>query len=153
MAQVVACVVLLQLAQIVEDAAIGEHDLEPEHQFARDSISERAGAASIGREIAADGAAAFRAERERKQAAGGGCGLLRPDENHARFTGHGVGGRIDLADAVEAPQREQDLALVWRLAADKAGIAALRHDRGFGLVRKPESRCDLLDAAWPQYQL
>ena len=66
-AQVVAGVVLLELAQIVEHASVGEHDFESHHQFARDAIGERAGAAGIGREVAADGAAAFRAERQRKQ--------------------------------------------------------------------------------------
>src|SRR5262245_22419855 len=148
MAHVVAGVFLFQLAQIVEDTAVSKHDFKPEYKFARDPIGERARASGIGREVAADGAAAFGAERERKEAAGGGRGLLCLDENDARLAGHGVGGRIDLANTVEASQRHQGLALVWRLTADEAGVATLRHDRGIGFVRKSEDCCHLRDAAW-----
>ena len=57
--QIVAGIVLLQLVEIVEHAAVGQHHFEAEHELARDAIGERAGAARIGRKIAADGAAAF----------------------------------------------------------------------------------------------
>ena len=36
---------------------------------------------------------------------------------------------VDLADAVEPVERQHDLAVMRDLAADQAGIAALRHDR------------------------
>ena len=78
-AQVVAGIVLLELAQIVEHAAVGQHHFEAEHELARDAVGERAGAAGIGREVAADGAASLGAEREREQPAGVGRGLLRLD--------------------------------------------------------------------------
>ena len=69
-------------------------------------------------------------------------GVLRLDQHDAGLAGHGVRGRVDLADAVEPRQREHDLALVRRLAADEAGIAALRHDWRPGLVRELQDRRD-----------
>ena len=146
-AQVVAGIVLLELAQIAHDPPVGQHHFEPEHQLARDAIGERAGAAGIGREIAADGAAALGAERERKQAPGLGRGALRVGEDDAGLAGHGVGGGIDLADAVEPLERQHDLAVVRGLAADQAGIAALRHDGRAGLVRELEDGGDFADRA------
>ena len=51
--------------------------------------------------------------------------------------------RVDLADCVEPGERQHDLARSTRdLSADKAGIAALRHDRRAGVVRELEDRCD-----------
>ena len=55
--------------------------------------------------------------------------LLRDLQHHAGLAGHGVGGGIDLADVVQPPQRDHDLAMMRRLSADQAGIAALRHQR------------------------
>ena len=82
----------------------------------------------------------------------GGGGLLRLDQHDAGLAGHGVGGGVDLADAVEPLEREQDLAVVRRLAADEAGVAALRHDRRAGLVRELQDRGDLGGRARPQHQ-
>src|SRR5215510_2700683 len=81
MTQIVASIVFFELAQIVEDAAVREHHLEPEHQVAGDPIGERARTAGIGGEVAADGAAPFGAERERKQPPCSSRGLLGLDEN------------------------------------------------------------------------
>ena len=106
LAQVVAGVVLLQLREKIHDAAVGQHDLEPEHEIARDAVGQRAGAAGIGREIAADGAAAFRAERERKQPVDRGRRLLRFGQHDAGLAGHRVRCGIDLADPVEPRERE-----------------------------------------------
>ena len=89
---------------------------------------------------------------QRKQPVGLGRGLARAQQGHARFAGHGVGDRIDLAHAVEPLEREHDLAVLRDLAADQAGIAALRHDRGRGLVRELEDCRDLVDRARPQHQ-
>ena len=91
-------------AEAVQHAAVGEHDFEAEHEIARDAVGERAGAAGIGREIAADGAGAFGAERQRKQAidcSAASCAFAQRD---AGLAGHGVGGGVDLADLVE-PRR------------------------------------------------
>ena len=42
--------------------------------------------------------------------------------------------------------------MVRDLPADQAGIAALRHDRGLGLVGELDDRCDFRDRARPQHQ-
>ena len=110
-AQVVAGVVLFQLRQAVEDAAVGQHHLEPERHLARHAIGQRGGAAGIGGEIAADGAASFGAERQRKQPVDLGGALLRDLQHHAGLAGHGVGGGVDLADLVQPPHRDHDLAI------------------------------------------
>ena len=88
--QVVAGVVLAQLAQAVPDAAVGQHDLEPHAELAGIAIGEHGGAAGIGREIAADRAGAFRGEREREEPAGRLGRLLRALERDAGLDGHGV---------------------------------------------------------------
>ena len=70
--QVVAGVVLAQAAQAVPDAAVGQHHLDAEHQLARVAVAQHRGAAGVGREIAADRAAALGGERQRKHHAGVG---------------------------------------------------------------------------------
>ena len=112
----------------------------PSDQFARDAVGERAGAAGIGGEVAADGAAAFRAERQRKQPVDRGRGVLRFRQHDAGFAGHRVRRGIDFADLVEPRQREDQFAVERDLAADQAGIAALRHQRRFRLVGELEDR-------------
>ena len=107
--QIVAGVVLLQLVEPVQHASVGKHDFKAEHKVARDAVSERAGAAGIGREVAADGATALGAERQRKQAVDLRGGLLRLGQDDAGFAGHGVGGGVDFADAVEPREREREL--------------------------------------------
>ena len=61
-AQVVAGIVFFQLRQAVENTPVGQHHFQPERHLARHAIGERGGAAGIGGEIAADGAASFRAQ-------------------------------------------------------------------------------------------
>ena len=150
MAQVVAGVVLLQLAEQVEHAAVGQHHFDAEHQIAGDAVGERAGAAGVGGEIAADGAASLGAERQREQPVGGCRRLLRLLQHHAGFAGHGVRRGIDLADFVEAGERDQQFAVERNLAADQAGIAALRHHRRAGLVGELEDRRHFGDRAGAQ---
>ena len=73
--------------------------------------------------------------------------------DHARLDRHGVAGRIDVADAVEARQRQDDLAAaqVGDLPADQAGIAALRHDRRPRLVGEFQDRRHLGGRAGPEH--
>ena len=72
---------------------------------------------------------------------------------HARLDGERVAVQIDLAHPVEAGEREDDFAAVGvgDLAADKARIAALRHDRRTGLVGEPDDRGDFLGRAGAQH--
>src|SRR5438270_425823 len=66
--EIVAGVVLAQSAQAVPNASIGQHDLEAEHLFARGAVAQHIDAAGVGRQIAADLAAALRGKREGKEA-------------------------------------------------------------------------------------
>ena len=123
--QVVAGVVLLELVQVVEDAAVGQHHFKPERVRARHAVCERRGAAGVGREVAADGAGAFRRQQLRIEPVGVGGGFARALQGDAGLAGDGVGNRIDLADLVHAVEREHHLAVVRDLAPDQAGVAAL----------------------------
>src|SRR6516165_4867944 len=103
-----------------------------------DAVRDRRGAAGIGGEIAADGAGAFGGQELRIEPVDRGSGLARALQGDAGLAGDGVGGRIDFADAVEPVEREDDLIVMRDLAADQSGIAALRYDRGSGVVGKLE---------------
>jgi hypothetical protein len=62
----------------VPDAPVGQHHLEAEHQLARVAVGQHAQAPGVGAEVAADLAAAFGGQAERKQpidAVGRGLGL------------------------------------------------------------------------------
>ena len=106
--------------------------------------------AGIRREIAADRAGACRREPERElpsRLVGGGA---RGIERHAGFDDHRVGGRIHFTHGVHAGQRKDDgIAFHRGLASDEAGVAALRHDGGAGLVTEREDGRDLLARLWP----
>ena len=145
--QIVAGVVLLQLVEIVEDAPVGEHHLDAQYMGPRDAVSERLGAAGIGRKVAADGAGSFRRQQLRVEAIDRGGRLARALQGDAGLAGDGVRRRVDLADAVEARERQDDLIVEGDLPADEAGIAALRHDRRCRLVRELEDLHDLGDGA------
>ena len=83
--QVVAGVVLLQRAEAVPDAAVGEHDLEAEHELARVAVGQHADAAGVGAEVAADLAGALRRQAEREQAVDAVGGGVHLGEGHARL--------------------------------------------------------------------
>ena len=103
----------------------------PEHQLARVAVAQHRGAAGVGRQVAADRAAAFGRERQREREAGGGGGVLHRGERHAGLDRDRRVGRVERADAVHPRQRHHDrvAAGVRRRAAAQAGVAALRHDR------------------------
>ena len=118
---------------------------------ARDAVRDRCGAAGIGRQIAADGAAAFRGQQLRIEPVGLGRRFARALQRHAGLDRHGVRHRIDLADLVEAGERQHDLAVQRNLPADQPSIAALRHDGGLGLVGELEDCRHFRDRSRPQY--
>ncbi len=149
--EVVAGIVLLQLVEIVQHAAVGQHDFEAQRMRARNAVGDRRGAAGIGREIAADGAAAFRRQQLRIEPVDFGRRFARTLQRDAGFDRHGVGDRIDLADLVEPGERQHDLAVERDLPADQPGVAALRHDGGLGLVGELEDRGHFVDRARPQH--
>ena len=92
------------------------------------------------------------AERQRKQPVGLAGALLRNLQHHAGLAGHGVGCGIDVTNPVQPPQRDNDLAMMWRLAADQPGIAALRHQRDFVLAGELADRGNFRRRARPQHQ-
>ncbi len=148
--EVVAGVVLAQLGEEIGDAPVGEHDLDAERQVARVAIGDDRDAAGVGGEIAADGGGSFRGERQREQPVDRLGRRLRLGERHARFDDHRVGVDVDLADAVEPLQRQQQFAAagVGNLAADQAGVAALRHDRHVRRRAGRDDRRDFRRRAW-----
>ena len=68
--QIVAGIVLAQAREPVPDPPVGQHHLDPQGQFAGIAVAQDGDAAGIGREIAADLAAALGAEAQRKQPVG-----------------------------------------------------------------------------------
>ncbi len=145
--QVVAGVVLAQGAQPVPQAPVGQHRFQPEHLVARVAVAQHVDAARIGREVAADLAAAFGAERKGEQAVRLRRRALHVGEHAAGLDGDGVVERVQFADAVHARERKHDFrARAGRhRAAAQPGIAALRNDRRCPLrrtaARSPRLRC------------
>src|SRR6202011_5219976 len=107
--QIVAGIVLAQAAQPVPDPPVREHDLEAQSQLARIAVAQYRDAAGIGRQIAADLAAALAAEAERKRPVGLGGGLVQMREDAAGLDGHCEIDRVDRADAVHAAEGEDDV--------------------------------------------
>ena len=97
--QVIAAIVLAQHFQPVPHPAVGQHDFEAKHKVARHAVAQHVEAAGIGGDIAADAAAALRAEGDRQQAIlrfGGAFGFL---EDAAGLDHHG---KIDGADGAQS---------------------------------------------------
>ena len=135
----------------MQHASVRKHDFDAERMRARDAMGERGGAAGIGREIAADGAGPLRGQQLRIEPVHLLRRLARALQRHAGLAGHGVGNGIDLANAIEAVEREHDLAVLGDLPADETGIAALRDDRGRRFVGELEDVGHLRDRARPQH--
>ena len=102
----------------------------PSDEIAGVAIGQHGGAAGIGGEIAADGAGAFRRQRQRKQAV---RRARRPPAPWQRTPASTImvfeDGSISRS-LFKPSERQQDFVArsYGRLAADEAGIAALRHD-------------------------
>jgi hypothetical protein len=150
-AQVVAGVVLLERPQAVPDVPRRRHHLEAEHELAGVAVVQHVHAAGVGREVAADGAAALGGKAQREQPVVRCRRLLNGLQHDTRLDGHAVADRIDLEDAVHAIERQHDLAaaLVGRAAARHAGVAALGHDRDLLGRTQFHHGSDFLGAGWP----
>ena len=118
------------------------------------AIGKNGRAAGIGRKVAGDAAGAFGAERKREHAAMLGCRLVNIGENAAAVDDHGIADRIDIANAVHALQRQDDVgaALARRLPPDETGIAGLRNDGRAGLAGKLQDRRHLFHRAGLEQQ-
>ena len=146
MLEIIARVVLAQAAQPIPQGAVGQHDLQPEHEVPGAAISEHRYPAGIGREIAADHATALRRQAQGKQAVDILCRRLKVGEHASRLRRHGVVERVDLADPVHARKAKHDAAafLERHRSPDQAGIAPLGDNRNPGRRRQPHDFGDLL---------
>jgi hypothetical protein len=144
MLEIVAGIVLPEPPQPVPDPPVGQDDLEPEHEVARVAIAQHVHAARVGREIAADHAAALSAETQWKEAVDFVGGLLDGREDDAGFGGQRIVERIDVADAVQPRERDDDLvrSLARHRRHAHPGVAALRNDRRPGFRAELHDRGD-----------
>jgi hypothetical protein len=99
---VVTRVVLAQAAKAIPDPAIRKHDLDAENEIARVAEAQDGVAARVGREIAADRAAAFCSERQREHESLVCGGLLDERERHTGLHGQRRIGGIDGTHAVHS---------------------------------------------------
>ncbi len=128
--EVVAGVVLAQALHVVEDLAVGQHHLQPEHEVARHAVAQHGQPAGVGADVAAEPAAALRAEAERQHEPALPRRLLRIRQHHAGVGRERVAKRVDLANPVHPLQADDEMAAgeVGRCAAAIAGVAGLRHE-------------------------
>src|SRR5690606_29457062 len=147
--EIVARIIFSKAGEAVPDAPVRQHHLEAEDLLARVAIMQDLHAASIGRDIAADLAAPFRADAERKDKAVLLGDRLQVGKDAARIHGERAVQPVDLAHAVHPPGGNDDLiaAAEGDGAADKAGIAALRHDRRLRLGAEADERGDFFGRA------
>ncbi len=128
--EVVAGVVLAQAGQTVQHAAVGQHRLQAQGQLAHRPVAQHRHAAGIGGQVAADLAAAFRGQRQRKQPAHAGGGVLHLRQRAAGFGGQRVVVGVHRAQRLHAVQldNQRAAAVVRGGGAAVRGITALRHD-------------------------
>ena len=153
MLEVVASIVLAQAAQAVPDAAVGQHNLQTEHQIAHIAVAQHLHAAGVGGDVAADGGRSFRRQRQGEQAVGAGGRLLHLLQDGAGLDRDGVVVGIHMADTVHAGKAYQHLVFVRDAAADQARVAALRHDADAGLGTGGDHRRDFVRSARPDHAL
>ena len=88
---------------------MGCHSLKAQTQLPGISKAQDLCAARIGAEVTANGAAALRSQTEGEIKARLCDGLLQRLQHTAGFNGHGEIFGVDGADAVHAPQAQNDL--------------------------------------------
>ncbi len=152
LAQAIAGIVLAQGSEPVPDAAVRQHDLEPEHALARVAVAERVVAAGVGGKHAADLGGPFRADRERQQAGDGSRRVLGGLERDPGLKREGEVERVDRADARESREAEDELGAVrgWHGATDHRCVAALRHDGDMRAGAEANACGDFRGAGRPQ---
>src|SRR5262249_13097910 len=131
-----------------------QHHLEAEAEIARVAVAQHLNSPGIGREVAADLAAPLGAETQWEETIDALRRLLDLREDATGLDGHGEIDGIDRADAVHAPEAQDDAASV--LAGDGAaaepGIAALRHDRDPRGMREPHDLGNLSGVGGPHHE-
>ena len=116
--EAVAAIVLLERGQAVVDRAVGQHRLDPRDQRAHRAEAQHLRAPGVGRDEAADGAAAARAQRQRKAPAD----LAARSCRSARITPASATAR--LASALDRAQRGSSAAATGSSALPSAGGVA-----------------------------
>ena len=80
------------------DLAVGRHHLQPKAQLAHVAVAQHLHPAGVGGQVAADGAAAFRGQRQRKQPPMRRGGFLSRLQRAAGLHHHRAGQCIHAAD-------------------------------------------------------
>ena len=128
LADVVAGGVFVQRGEVGEQAAVGQHHFQPEHQIARGAVAHHVQPAGIAGDVAADLAASATGKIEREKTSGLGSGSLNAVQHAARIGSEGVVYHADAADFVE-PRQVQHNAARRHAAAHQPCVAALRGNR------------------------
>lgn len=127
--QVVPGVVLEQPGHPADHRAVGEHRLEPGDPAPHRSVTDRQGAARVGRDHPADRRRCPRRDVYRQLEASGGGSPLRRFEARARADVELVRVTVDLPDPVEAAQAEHQLTLPGHPSTDQTRAATLGDHR------------------------
>ena len=124
--------------------AVGEHRLEPEDVVQRHAVAEAVGAARVEGDVAADRAdrLARRIGRVVQAERDGGGRDVEVDD--AGLDDGDAIDRIDLQDARQPVQRDDDAVDVRHGPAGQAGAAAARHERHPGVGAEPDDGDDLV---------
>jgi hypothetical protein len=129
--EIVAAIVFLEARKPVVDGAVGQHRFHALHQRAHGPEAQHLGAAGVGGDEAADGAAAARAQGQRETPADLVRRGVQIGEDHPSLGDGHAGLSVQHADFGHPPQRQEQRRAIFRRrrARDHAGIAALRHQR------------------------
>ncbi len=112
LAETVSGVVFAQTPQTIPDCAVGQNDLEAEHEVASIAEAQRVIAAGVAGEDAANLRGTLRAHSEPQDAAFGESGFLRGLERGPGVDGQGQVDRVEVANLVHAGERQHDLRAV-----------------------------------------
>jgi hypothetical protein len=129
--EAVAAIVLLEAAQSVMDASVGQDRFEAVHKAAHRPEAQHLGAAGIGRNEPADRRAALGAERQREAKPLAGRRLMQILEDDPRLDHRAHRFAVHAADPVHPAERQdKGRPILGRCgAADHRCIPALRHQR------------------------
>ena len=108
-AQVIAGVVFAQAAQAMPDLALRGDHFQPQAQVAGIAIAHHLGAASVGGQVAANGATAFGGQAQGEQQASAFSGLLHGLQHAARLGHQCEVGCVHTADGIHALQAQYHL--------------------------------------------
>ena len=119
---------------VLDDAAVGQDELDAEDVVDGDAVLERVRPAGVGGDVAADGAGAL-ARRVRGEVPAVRLEVVRqPEVDDARLDDGVAVAVIDFEDALHARQRDHHAAADRQTAAGQAGAGPARQERHVQLV-------------------